>query len=388
MRFLKEKNDLIKIGLLGFFALLTCQYYTYLYFRKEVATPAVYTHYLFNYQDEFVKRGLVGEILRQLGFQMSHDVFYILAYSIFFLVCISLIIAITYPFRGYWRSTGCLLFFLFVFFHPGTIQHFHSDFGRTDGINLILTLLCLFLVSKIRKPYINIPICLLMIIVILIHEATLFMYVPLVLAFSFYLDSSKENVLQLVILASILLLTTYIVSTHGLVKNSTLEQHYTKLKNMYGACIEEDSAYEICVRHDTVAILHDRGIKKNINLVIDLIKNKSTNVKKTHKRIFILLWPTFLIYILLIYEEIKRNGYSKKLLVFVAALGPLALYPLAYDFSRWWALAVTNLIVSTALIAGTDHRFRNLLISFFYRYQILVVIAIAISVKLGPLQLI
>ncbi|CAH9018260.1 hypothetical protein [Candidatus Nitrosacidococcus sp. I8] len=93
---------------------------------------------------------------------MSYELATYIAYGIFFAVCAALLIVMTYPFKGYWQSTGFLLFFLFVFSHSGTILHFYHDFEHFDGINLILALLCLFLIYEIRKPLIYILVYLVM----------------------------------------------------------------------------------------------------------------------------------------------------------------------------------------------------------------------------------
>ncbi|CAB1276807.1 hypothetical protein [Candidatus Nitrosacidococcus tergens] len=345
-----------------------------------------YTQFLFDYRDEFLKRGLVGEVIRQLGYQMSYDLATKLSYGIFFGVCIALLIVTIAPFKGYWRHIGFFGFFLFVFSHSGTIQHFYADFQHMDGINFVLALLSLFLIYKINKPYKYIFVYLLMAIATLIHEAVLFMYIPLVLIFSFYLDSTKENILQLLCLLGALLCTVYAVSIFGLAKNSTLEEHYTKLISTYG--IYESEANKE-VYKDSVAVVHNRGLKDNADLVLERIavdKNHNNAVKRNHIKLFIILIPTFLIYISLVSEEIKKHGKTKELLLLLSALSPLCLYPIGYDFFRWWALALTNLFTITALIAWLDNQFRASLISLFYRHQVIVFIAIFFSLKAGGIE--
>ncbi|WP_264695835.1 hypothetical protein [Candidatus Nitrosacidococcus sp. I8] len=339
-----------------------------------------YTQFLFDYRDEFLKRGLVGELARQLGYQMSYDFVTKLSYGIFFVVCTALLIVTIAPFKGYWKHTGFLLFFLFVFSHSGTIQHFYADFQHMDGINFVLALLSLFLIHKIKKPYKYIFVYLLIAIAILIHEAVLFIHIPLVLVFSFYLDSSKANILRLLFLLGTVLCTVYVVSAFGLAKNSTLEEHYAKLVNTYGTMVMEKS----------VAVVHDRELKENLNVtigrVMEDIKSNQPFIVRNHIKLFIVLIPTFLIYISLVSEEIKKHGKTKELLLLLSTLSPLCLYPIGYDFFRWWALALTNLFTITALIAWLDNQFRASLISLFYRNQILVLISIFFSLKAGGIE--
>ncbi|CAH9018263.1 hypothetical protein [Candidatus Nitrosacidococcus sp. I8] len=377
MSFLKENRDLKKIAWLGlgiFLILLIHTFYKYhIHINWAIMDDSAYTHYLFNYQDGFIKRGLVGEIFRQLDFQMSYKLAHVIGYCVFIIASFSLLIAIICPFKGYWQSTGFLLFFLFALSNSGTFQGFYRTLGHFDNINFILSLLCIFLIYKIKKPPVYILAYALMVIAILIHEAALLMFIPLVLAFSFYLDSSKKNILQLLLLSGALLLTTTAVFYNGMTKNSTLDEHYSELVNTYG-----DHVY-----YEAVEVLHDRGLEENYLYV----KNKKSAYKaKENKRILILLLPTLLIYLLFCYEEIKRDGYSKKLILLASAFSPLALYPIAASFYRWWGMSITNFFVAMALIAATDKSFREFLVSFFYRHQNLTLIAIVFCTIGGSLR--
>ncbi|WP_264695150.1 hypothetical protein [Candidatus Nitrosacidococcus sp. I8] len=378
MLFLKETNEFRKLYWIGLFVLLT------LITLKSYYTPFpsdwLYTHLLFNYQDEFVKRGLVGEIIRQLGVAMSYDSALYIAYGIFLSVCAALLITIIIPFKGYWQSTGCVLFFLFVLSHSGTVQHFYDNFGALDGVCLVLSLCALLVIYKIKKPWAYFLAYPFMAAALLVHEGTFFTYIPLIFAFSLYLNSSKKNILQLLLFGIALLLMTTAIFYYGTAKHSTLDQHYKKLINIYG-----DDSNEVTIAKGAIAVLHDRGIKENMRLVALDIKKYGSEIKKEHLILFITLFPTFLIYADLISEDIKKNGYTKKLLLFASALSPLALYPLGYDFYRWWSLSLTNLFLVTAIIAGIDDRFRDLLISFFHRYQYLVLVAIIFCLIKGEL---
>ncbi|CAH9018256.1 hypothetical protein [Candidatus Nitrosacidococcus sp. I8] len=376
MMFFKETDDAKKIYWLGvfiFLALLAHLFHSHGHTGLTYIDNWSYTQFLFDYQDEFLKRGLLGEILRQLGFQMSYEIANTLAYGIFLGVFLTLLLVFILPFKDYWQSTGYLLFFLFIFSHSGTIQHFYHDFGRTDGIGLILTLLSILIIYKNSNLFAYFFAYLLMTIAILIHEATFFIYIPLVLVFGFYLSSSKEAKITLSVLANLFLCTTYIVSTYGLAQNSTLNQHYEKLVSIYGDRVQQDS----------LAVVHNREIKENFNFTVVQLKTEKTKTKH-FKRFFVLI-PTLLLIASLIFEDIYKNGYSKKLLLFIAALSPLALYFLGADFFRWWALALTNLFIAFALISGLDSQFRKLLISFFYRHQVLVLVAISFSLLQGDI---
>ncbi|CAH9018258.1 hypothetical protein NURINAE_00822 [Candidatus Nitrosacidococcus sp. I8] len=167
------------------------------------------------------------------------------------------------------------------------------------------------------------------------------------------------------------------VFTYGLAQNSTLEQHYEKLVHMYGDQVHKNA----------VAVLHNRYIQENINIIIENItsERRSREIISGHITLFIALLPTFLIYAGLIYKDIRENSISKKLLFLASALSPLILYPLGYDFFRWWALALTNLFLVTGIIASIDNQFRDLLISFFYQNQYLALIVIAFCLIKGAL---
>ena len=80
-----------------------------------------------------------------------------------------------------------------VFTSPLTTQHFIYDLGRFDIINFVITFLCFFIIEKFYKKnlLVFILIGLLISIMILIHEASFFMFVFPIFAFWFFKNSYK-----------------------------------------------------------------------------------------------------------------------------------------------------------------------------------------------------
>ena len=97
-----------------------------------------YTHYLFNYEYEFLKRGLLGELFRLSFDKVNSQIIYIV--SFFFLLILS-----TYFFKIFFldfnkeKNIHKFIFSIMVFTSPFTMQHFIFDIGRQDIINLLIT---------------------------------------------------------------------------------------------------------------------------------------------------------------------------------------------------------------------------------------------------------
>ena len=104
----------------------------------------IQTHYLFNYENEFLKRGFIGEVIRLSFRNFNAQIVYNL--SLFFLFLLSIFFfKISYVDFNKDTNLNKLIFSTAVFVSPLTLQHFIYDVGRFDIINLLITFLVFFL---------------------------------------------------------------------------------------------------------------------------------------------------------------------------------------------------------------------------------------------------
>lgn len=145
------------------------------------------THWLFNYDEEFVKRRLAGETVRLPGIEVNRQNVLVISY-VFLLVAFCALTYIFYrPIARDRENTGLWLFF-FAVSSPATFQHFIFDAGRLDIFCLLLALASLQAIDRLQGAPVILAVFLLMGLAILIHEAAFFMYVPMVLAYWLYRD--------------------------------------------------------------------------------------------------------------------------------------------------------------------------------------------------------
>lgn len=332
-----------------------------------------YTHYLFNYQEEFLKRGLVGESFRQLEFQMHYELAESFAFILFSVVSVSLIWVLVSPFQRCLNQTGAWLFLVFALTHSATIQNLYLDIGRYDGFGLIAALVSIAtIIKKPRLAYGVVPI--IFTLAIFIHEASFIIYLPMVIAFWLYRQSGSTPLIMIGLLTALLAGVTYTVSKQGLATQSSLDQHYQRLVAEQG----KDK-----VNFYSVAVVHERGLKENIELTLQygLTPQRIQN----HAWLLVVLLPTLWLIYHLLAIEIKQSGVGLRSLFMVSAFSPLLLYPLGLDHFRWWALSITNFLVTVALLSYSDKDFRHSVIDLFYQQQWAVVLAIMLSVVIGGL---
>lgn len=336
------------------------------------------THWLFNYDIEFVKRGLIGELLRQFGVDVDRQLIVFLS-GILLFILISVLFTVFFklffhgePYVGLW------LLFLMVVSHSATLQHFAFDMGRFDAFGLLLTLLCMLAVVK-TSGYIRVfIITFFMSLSILIHEATLFMYVPLVLAFWWYYDAGKNSVFirDILLSTAVLSVVTAIVYRTGNFSSMPLDNHLDMLREAYGRWVSKSS----------LQVLHATGFKDNLQLTW---KNGFNYKRLSHHvlmLVFILIPLGCLLY--RVGKVVRDELATRDLVLMLASFSPLTLYPVAHDHFRWWALSITNFFVVVAILIYRNDRFRSSCASSIFVERRRVYGIIALSLILGPLGVI
>ena len=328
-----------------------------------------YTHWLFNYDIEFVKRGLAGQILflthYDVGFSELQKVW--LSIAILASIAFSLIVARTFfsP-----KNNVNTLFFLLALISSATVQHFIYDFGRFDSINLILAILSLFLIQKLNNAFLYFLIPILCILMVLFHEAAFFMFIPLIMSYWLYVQ--PKNFIAKALILVVIIICTYFVSTKGLVENMNLKEHHTYLEIKYGSDISISS----------LNVLH-RNIKENLDFTTGSLDEKRAY---DHLAFFITFLPLFFIFFKIISTSTSchNNKFYYRLLV-ASCFSPILLYPVGEDHFRWWAIVFTNLFIITSLIAYQSKDARDEIFAITTKYKKLILMIIVFSIILGPL---
>ena len=331
-----------------------------------------YTHWIFNYEEEFVKRGLIGEFLRLFDVRVTYEYVQIFsAVLIFFVVC-SLLFVFVLPLKKCPQKIGMHLFFFCAVANPATLQHFIFDAGRFDGFCLLSALLSLLAVEFFSQYRSLFLIFALSIFSILVHEASFFIYIPLIFSYFAYKNNNNLNLYTLFGAIIALFLSTYAISVLGLVQLYDIDRYYELLTIKHGFHINKNS----------LSVLYNGSLDFNIRMTMEKVLNMNNFI---HHLVMFLVFSPF---IFLFYSSLKcylrKTSYFK--IVFMgSSLSPLFLYPLGFDHFRWWSLAITNLIISVCILSLDDEALLNLISETFYKYRNISILFIIISLMVGPL---
>ena len=189
---------------LGFVTLVAGVTSAILLSRDPALVNWAVTHWTFSYQYGFIKRGLPGEITSWLIAPSAlFETVTIVSRASAIVVAISLTWVLLRPYRIY-RELGLLLFGMVAVSHSGTISHFFYDIGRFDHYGLMLTLVCLAWIRAGHHPTAMVVGC--GTLGILMHEAFVFIYLPLIVSYWLLKDESGSRRLRvaLPVLAAVL----------------------------------------------------------------------------------------------------------------------------------------------------------------------------------------
>ncbi len=350
-----------------------------------------YTHYLFNYEYEFFKRGFVGEILSFFNGPKSVSYETVKYLSLFFLIILSLIFFNIFV-SSFNRKNDIskLIFSIMVFTCPLTMQHFIYDVGRFDIINFVIAFLCFFIIEKFYKKILLVFVLIgsLMFVMILIHEAAFFMFVPPIIAYWFYKNSFKYTVIVQIILFSLIVFSTFKISTTGVGTTLTPQMHYQLLqdKEIYvGDLLIPNpyvSKYSIYVLYGSLYQSFDDGIFSA--LFADAINVGLSKWWLIHNFILIfLLSPLFYLVIVILKEFFFKSKIQTKILL-ISCFSPLGLFLFSYDHMRYWSLIVTNLFIIFFIISKEENSYKERLKKNIKRYKKLTIFLIILGFVLGP----
>jgi hypothetical protein len=333
-----------------------------------------YTHWAFSYDYGIVKRSIVGEVVSHLApGRELRTITHTLALTISILVAVSIV---WFCFRPYMRArtAGTLIFGLLACTHFATLQHFFYDLGRMDAIGLLIMLAGVISIERLPRVAIAPTVFTLCALGILVHEAFLVINVPLLLMYWAVRREPERWSLSQLVVGVLLVMVAVFVMTRG--PGIGKEEYLLAIKSAHGDWINERS----------LGVLYG-GVSVEAPRALALLFDKHRLVQ--HVVLGAALMPTlFLLWRATRNVAVARLSGPDKTRLFLlmfSALGPLGLYVIGIDFARWWALALTNLIlvVALAMTFRDDIRFR--VETVLTTQPMLVWIALGVNLLVGPL---
>lgn len=300
--------------------------------------PFVLTQHQFDYELEFVKRGLVGEVLRQVGAPrtiVSISVFswIVLAGLAALLVCFDRRCAAPAAADGSISPRSIWLWA--VFLSPATFLQAGGDLGRLDpmliGCEIGLLLQALG-PGRWRLP----AAAVLTAVGIATHELFLLAQLPLVLAVHAYLawhqpERRRELGLRAATIATVALAGAALIARWGKMDGLTANEYLAFLQQHRGL---------VNPSQEGVAVVYN-SLRANIGYAWQQLASKAP-------------WgipiaaAAMLAYLGCALAAVRRERTNALLLV-VGAVAPLLLLLLAYDYGRWFAFSTVNILLALSI---------------------------------------
>lgn len=285
--------------------------------------------FLSAYQLEFMKRGLVATGFSLFDVEVSYRsivVFNTVVINLFFLVFYQYA---RHLFRG--REIYFVPFMLVFIFAPGTALQMGADFARFDQLNVLITLIAMMVLldntpRSARGDLARVLwVAATLVLGLLIHEAYLFIFAPLLLALSYQRAMAGQLPrYALWLQAAAVLVAMVVIIKYGFAAPPVLD---TMAASMAQLTPDYDSALTLRV--------WDRRLVDSLSYTISLYFQY-----KYLKQILVLSLPVmaygFWLYRLCYVPSMPRNH----LWILLSPLAIAPMYIIGCDFPRWTGLLV------------------------------------------------
>jgi hypothetical protein len=333
-----------------------------------------FTHWAFSYDHGIVKRSIVGEVVSHLASGRElRAVTHTLSLVVAVLVAVAIVWLCSRPYLRY-RTQGTLVFALLACTHFATLQHFFYDLGRMDAIGFLIMLLGIVSIERLPRVAVAPTVFVLCVLGIFVHEAFLVINVPLLLMYWAVRDAPGRWYASQLLVGVLLVVVAVFVMTRGPAIGR--DEYLLALRAAHGDWINAGS---VGVLYAGVAVEAPRALA----LLVD-----------KHRLFQYGVLGIALIPMLLLFWRATRAvavagpsgpDRARLFLWMVSALGPLGLYVIGIDFARWWALALTNLILVVALAMTFRDDVRLRVETVLTTHPLLVWIALGVNLLVGPL---
>ena len=302
-----------------------------------------FSHFLFAYDEGFVKRGLLGEIVRRI------DIPFLASYEFFAVVSGSLLLAVLFLLaltvrdlirRGTVASIGIALLFVTS---TGVVFLAHL-IGYSDVIGLLIVLIALR-IGRFRSrllflfPAIT--------FLLLVHEASLILFCPLLLL-TLVIDRDGLGRSSRIWWAAGL--GAWAAAVTIFVSGSTID--LAAADAMYR---DRQEASRVALRPDAFEVL-GRSVDDNRAIMVEVYGEMKRYVGMIDS--FLVTIPLVVLFLYVAVRLMRRNERRRIMipLLLGAALSPLAMHLLGWDMHRWNAqMVITSyLVLHVAMRASTE----------------------------------
>jgi len=304
------------------------------------------THALFNYDQGFTRRGLLGAVLRLI------DAPIVYTYSFFFWLSaallaanVALLVVLT---AGHFRSRSAApAWATLVYFSGMGVVFMAHTIGYFDQAGLLLALVALC-VRDFRARYALVAVGLSLLI--LVHETAFVTFGP-VLCFILALDASRAATpCRMRAMAA---LAVWLTLEVVLVGRSSLSP--AAAQDLYAAL---QARADFPLRRDAFDVL-TRSFADNVAATFAMWRDESFVDAFLHSAVVALPSIAFILGVAV--HALAAGKHDRRLWVgaFVAGLSPLALHLVGWDCVRWNTLAITTSFVTLLAVtrlAGAGHR--------------------------------
>lgn len=333
------------------------------------------THYYFNYSEEFLRRGLIGELLRLLGLTLSNiniSVFYSSAVVLFLVL---LVVGCAHVFARLPIRTG-VGFVVFMLACPGLTLHYaYSSYGYLDVFQLLLAVLGLV---AIRRQSLNVGIAVVVVLTVssmLIHEAGLMITAPVLIAALMLKHSDQFTFSKAATLFAFFIAVAIVIWRHGSADMMSFEDHI--------AALSATAAPGNTISDAAVVVLH-RTLGDNVGL---LLPQSPWWYAWQQIKFFVLASPYlyfFLGTLMMVRFFLAPTGRQLPALVMAAAIfAPVTLYAIGHDYFRWWSASMTNYFLLMLFFCSLHPAFLDHMKTFMDRRRPIMLAGILVGITMG-----
>jgi len=334
----------------------------------------------FTYEFGFIKRGLVGEILRIVFGKPDRQVVIVLSYIVSgaALFALSYLYLRPYAHAAPENKSRIWLFAILALSHFSTLQFTLLETGRFDQFGIVCMALSIAAVEHLKGLKTAAAIIIISIVAVLIHEAYFLLFFPLVFAYWVFKNENKaDKIIAFLLIAAVV---AYI-GLFGNLKHTISRQDYIHhLVSTYGAWISKQPVWILY----TTTAQHLRVTTSNFTLPI---------FYKVHAIWLIALLPALIIFykmFRLLYASLAAQRSGKHpfvmVLLFLSPFSPLLMYFLGIDFGRWLSVCVINIFIFLSLFLYTNRGYAQQCAQMLGRNKKIIIIAVITALLLGPLD--
>lgn len=294
-----------------------------------------YTHFLFNYEAGFIKRGLVGEIFHALNptYSNNHLWFTVVSITLFvFVICSLLYCLYTLINRkNALLTTAALLFASSL--SPVYLAH---TIGYFDIFGVFAVILLTLLLNKSYSQWFIFPVT---IICLLIHESFFIIFFPILLVHIIFFQT-KQTRKKILLLgggyAAISFSIAFLLANYALLEPSDrliLQNQLEKIAS-------------IPLRYDGFSVLI-RRVGDNYGIMAPSLFSLLANMESLP-----ITLPTAIMLNMVIWKIVRpHRSFLTTLVICLASFSPLAMHILAWDTHRWNALMITTSFLNLCAVA-------------------------------------